>query len=237
MGRIEGLEVVRSRIHGYGLVATRRFAAGEPGGQRDPSGVTAHHLDHDDPLVALRRGVQALERLDDDLDGGLEPDGVVGRLEVVVDRLGHADDVLEALVDELLRERHRAVAADDDQALEGELVQVRHALLRHVHDLDAAVGQLDRVRERVRPVARAEHRPAARQHVRHLRGAEVDVLLLVEALEPVPDPDDLPAVGLSGVEGHRADDTVEARAVTTAGQDPDARAHDQEAARDGTRSR
>jgi uncharacterized protein len=29
MGRIEGLEVVRSRIHGYGLVALRRFAAGE----------------------------------------------------------------------------------------------------------------------------------------------------------------------------------------------------------------
>jgi hypothetical protein len=29
MGRFEGLEVVRSRIHGYGLVARRRFAAGE----------------------------------------------------------------------------------------------------------------------------------------------------------------------------------------------------------------
>jgi len=29
MGRLEGLEVVRSRIHGYGMVALRRFAAGE----------------------------------------------------------------------------------------------------------------------------------------------------------------------------------------------------------------
>ena len=29
MGRIEGLEVVRSRIHGYGLVARRPFHAGE----------------------------------------------------------------------------------------------------------------------------------------------------------------------------------------------------------------
>lgn len=29
MGRLEGLEVVRSRIHGYGMVAQRRFAAGE----------------------------------------------------------------------------------------------------------------------------------------------------------------------------------------------------------------
>jgi uncharacterized protein len=29
MGRIEGLEVVRSRIHGYGIVARRRFARGE----------------------------------------------------------------------------------------------------------------------------------------------------------------------------------------------------------------
>ena len=29
MGRIEGLEVVRSRIHGYGLIARRPFLAGE----------------------------------------------------------------------------------------------------------------------------------------------------------------------------------------------------------------
>jgi hypothetical protein len=29
MGRIEGLEVIRSRIHGYGMVARRRFAAGD----------------------------------------------------------------------------------------------------------------------------------------------------------------------------------------------------------------
>jgi hypothetical protein len=29
MGRIEGLEVVRSHIHGYGMVARRRFAAGD----------------------------------------------------------------------------------------------------------------------------------------------------------------------------------------------------------------
>jgi hypothetical protein len=29
MGSIEGLEVVQSRIHGYGIIATRRFCAGE----------------------------------------------------------------------------------------------------------------------------------------------------------------------------------------------------------------
>ena len=44
-------------------------------------------------------------------------------------------------LDELLRERHRAVATDDDQAVQIELGEVRQAARRDVMDLDAAVGQ------------------------------------------------------------------------------------------------
>src|SRR5690606_19311941 len=118
-----------------------------------------------------------------------------------------------------------AVAADDNQAVEIELAEVLHAPLRHVVNLDAAIGQLDRVRERVGAIARAEDRAAARQDVVDVVHAEVGVLLLVEALEPVPDTDDLPAKRVARVEGDGADDAVEARAVAAARQDADACAH------------
>ena len=83
--------------HALGVVLDLRDqhdvgAAGESRGQRDPAGVASHDLDDHDALVALRGRVEPLERLDDDLDRGLEADRVVGRLEVVVDGLGHADD-------------------------------------------------------------------------------------------------------------------------------------------------
>ena len=54
---------------------------------------------------------------------------------------------------------------------------------------------------------------------------EVDVLLLVEALEAVADADDLPAERLARVQRHRADHAVETGAVAAAGQDADACAH------------
>jgi DNA-binding response OmpR family regulator len=77
-------------------------AAGQRRGQADPSGVAAHDLDDHDALVALGGGVQPLERLGHHLDRGGEPDRHLGGLEVVVDRLGHADDLGRAALDELL---------------------------------------------------------------------------------------------------------------------------------------
>src|SRR4029079_13133501 len=92
-------------------------------------------------------------------------------------------------------------------------------------DLDAPVGQLDRIRERVSPVARAEHRAAARQRVLHAGRRQLDVFLLVEPLEAVADPEDLPAIGLPSVQRDGANDAVETRAIAAAGEDADARTH------------
>ena len=49
-----------------------------PGVQRDPAGVPAHHLDHEDPVVGLGGGVQPVDRLDRDVDRGVEAEGEVG---------------------------------------------------------------------------------------------------------------------------------------------------------------
>ena len=77
-----------------------------PGVRRDPTRVPAHHLDDHHPVVALGGGVQAVDRVGRGLHRGVEAEGEVGRREVVVDRLRHADDV-HAVVAEL-RARRRA---------------------------------------------------------------------------------------------------------------------------------
>ena len=63
-----------------------------PAHERDPAGVAAHRLDDDDPVVRLGGRVAAVDRVGRDRDGGVEAEGVVGAVQVVVDRLRHADD-------------------------------------------------------------------------------------------------------------------------------------------------
>ena len=67
-------------------------AAGDTRVRRDPAGMAAHHLDDEDAVVRLGGRVQAVDRVGRDLDGGVEAERVVGAVEVVVDRLRHADD-------------------------------------------------------------------------------------------------------------------------------------------------
>ena len=62
-----------------------------PGVQRDPAGVPAHHLDDERAVVAVAGGVQPVDRLHRHADGGVEAEGVVGGVQVVVDRLRDAD--------------------------------------------------------------------------------------------------------------------------------------------------
>ena len=67
-------------------------AAGEAAVGGDPARVAAHDLDDDDAVVRLRRRVQAVDRVRGDLHRGLEAEREVRAREVVVDRLGDADD-------------------------------------------------------------------------------------------------------------------------------------------------
>ena len=54
-------------------------------------GVPAHDLHDQRTVVALRGGVQPVDRLHGDVHRGVEAEGVVGGAEVVVDRLGYPD--------------------------------------------------------------------------------------------------------------------------------------------------
>ena len=82
--------------------------------QRDPADVASHHFGDHAPSVGVAGRAQPIHRLGGDLHSGIESEGVVGGREVVVDCLGHADD-LDAGIGEALRGRESTFTADRDE--------------------------------------------------------------------------------------------------------------------------
>ncbi len=184
-------------------------AAGQAGVQRDPAGVPAHDLDDQRAVVRLGGGVQPVDRLHRDVDRGVEAERVVGRVEVVVDRLGHADDV-DAEVAELGRDTQGVLAADGDERVHALLGQVR------LDPLDAAFDL-----ERVRP-GRAENGAAAGQDAADLGDAERLRQAFERAFPAVPEADELVTVDGDALADHRPDHRVQTGAVAAAGEHADA---------------
>jgi hypothetical protein len=165
--------------------------------ERDPAGVATHHLDDDDATVRRGGREQAIDAQRGEVDGGVEPERRGGSLEVVVDRLGHADHPEPALV-EVVADRQRTVATDRDERIDAELAEHRDQLVGPV-DLDPGpVVLLDRVGGGVAAVRGAEDgaaevHDAAHVAARQRHDAAVAVLVRVhEAVEAVTDPDDVP---------------------------------------------
>ncbi len=90
--------------------------------QRDPPRVAAHDLDDEDALVRLGGAVQAVDGLGGDGHGRVETERRLRVRQIVVDRLGHADDGL-ALVAEAGRDAEGAVAADRDERVGAHLFE------------------------------------------------------------------------------------------------------------------
>src|SRR5690606_8821722 len=65
----------------------------------------------------------AVAGVDDRVQGGIDADRLPGEADVVVDRGGDPDHRHAVLESEMVSTLHRAVAADDDQALEGVLLE------------------------------------------------------------------------------------------------------------------
>ena len=170
----------------------------------------AHHLDDHDAVVRLGGRVQAVDRLGRDRDRGVEPERVVGAVQVVVDRLRDADDREGVLRVQLRGDAERVLAADRDERVE------LLALERREHLLDPA---FDLVRVRAR---RAEDRPAPGQDPRDLAPAERLDDPVDEPAPALPHGGDLPAA-VERPPRHRADDRVQPRAVAAAGEDSEPR--------------
>ena len=187
-----------------------RVCAGRhPGMDRDPALRPAHHLDDHHAVVGLGRGGDAVDRLGRDLHRGVEADRRVGSRDVVVDRLRDTDDG-NALLDEARGRAQRAVAADDDERVE---------LLARDGRGDGRAALAVDVRV---PPRRAEDRPAALQQATDGVSVERADATLHQPVPAVEDPDDLRAVLPVRAGDETADRRVQAGAVATAGEDPDA---------------
>jgi hypothetical protein len=170
-------------------------AARDAGVQRDPSGVAAHHLADQDPVVALRRRVEAVDGLARDAEGGVEPEGDVGAAEVVVDRLRDAQDRGTVAV-ELVGGAERVLAADRDQAVDLEVGERLPGAFRALLVLvDVGPGG-------------SEDRPAAVQDPPRRVDREVFVVGLEDPAPAVVEADDLVLVNIDALADDRADDRV-----------------------------
>ena len=196
-------------------------SAGDAGVQRDPPGVAAHHFhDHDAP-VRFGRRMQAIDRIGREVDGRVESEAVRRPDDIVVDGLRDADD-RDALLAEFVRDRERAVAADDHQRAQLHLVE-------HLDDaigiVPRAIGCLDHLGERIPAVHRAENRAAEPQDAGDVaRRERARAARLDQAVEAVLDAD-----ALDAAVGRRLDDCandgVETGGVAAAGEDAESLRH------------
>jgi hypothetical protein len=179
---------------------------GEPGMKGDPACVAPHDLDHHHAVVRLRGGVEAVDRVGRDLERGIEAEGEVRGPEVVVDRLGHAQDRQVVLVVEARGSAERVLAPDRDQAVEVEA-------LERLADTGRAVVALEGVGPRG-----TQDGPAPREDA----SGGFDRELLEEVLErsapAVAKADDGVAVVVDPLADDRPDRGVQPRAVPPSGQ-------------------
>ena len=165
----------------------------------------AHRLDDEDAAVRLRGRVAAIDGFGGHVHRGVEAERVVGAVQVVVDRLRHADDGKLELGGEPRGHAERILAADRHERVE--------LLERLAHAVDAAV-ELVGVRAR-----RADDRPALVQDPRDLVPAE---RLQVRVDHPAPAVQHanrlVPVLPQAAADG--ADDRIQARAIAAPSEHP-----------------
>ena len=123
--------------------------AGIGGVERRISGIAAEDAEDADALVRGDRGALALDGVAGARDRGRKADAVFGVANVVVHRLRNGDD-FDALPVEMRGIAERVVAADRDQVVELQLLDIFQHLRRHVVDggSDSAFGILRRRKAR-----------------------------------------------------------------------------------------
>ncbi len=97
--------------------------AGHGGQHGGEAGIAPKHLQHQEALVRAGDGAQAVGQLDGAGDAGAEADAVIGAGHIVIHRLGDGDD-LDALLVQAHAVAQRIIAADGDQVIDAQEIQV-----------------------------------------------------------------------------------------------------------------
>ncbi len=180
-------------------------AAGDTGGVGDPAGIAAHDLNDDDAVVRVGGGVNAINGFGGDHDGGVEAEGLVGAVDVVIDGLGNADGV-DAVVGKIESDGLRVVSAESDERVN--LVELENFL----HLLDAA-GDLLHV-----GAGGVEDGAALELNAVGVLERQRDEVVVEHTAPPVEEADEFVAVGLDSLAYRRIDNSIQAGAVAAAGQ-------------------
>ncbi len=183
----------------------------------DPSRIPSHDFDDDDAPVRLRSRVQSIDGIGGKAHRRVESKAARRSDDVVVDRLGHADEG-NALLVELVRDGQGAVAADADE-------RAKARPLEHLHHAvgvdERALGRRDRPGERIPAIDRAEDGAAEPEDARHIpRREQTRFLGIDEAVEAVFEAEHFDA-GVVRRLDDRANDRVETWSVAAAGQHAD----------------
>ena len=183
--------------------------------QGQPARLVAHDLGQDHPVVAVGGGVEPVDGVGGDLQGGGEPEGVVGVGDVAVDGLGQVHH-RDARLRQAQRVLRGAAATQHHQAVE-------ISLLHDVLDGGNGVDDLAAHAHAVHLVAAGPEDGAAdgedpRQRFR----AELETSVLGQAAHPVAETDQFHAVSADHRLAQSADGRVQAGGVAARGQDTDA---------------
>ena len=200
---------------------------------REP-GIAAEDLQHQEALVRAGRRAQRVGQRDGARDAGAEADAVVGARHVVVHGFGNAHH-LEALFGQMHAVAQRVVAADGDQVIDAQPLQVLEHLRGHVVDFVGVF--LFQVRRHFRCFHRAgagargvQERAARAPGPVDDLFAQVDVILVVvviflshrfgDALPAAAQANDLVALA-QRANRYRTDCRVESGHIAASGQDAD----------------
>ncbi len=204
-------EVVAHTVDVEGVLGDqdRIGASRHPRVHRDPAGVPAHHLDEHDPVVALGGRVQPVDRVGRDLDGRVEPHvtSVPARSLSIVfgtPTIRTPSSASRTAAPE------RPFAADHDETVE---------LVLPDRPQDPRGAVLEPVRVGARGT---EDRPPARQDAGGVGDPERLARVVEDAVPAVVEAHELHAVRADAATDHRPDHRVQAGAIASAGEDPEA---------------
>ena len=175
--------------------------------QGDPAGVAAHAFHHEAACVGSGGGVQAVDLLGGDVGCGVKAEGPVGAGEVVVDGLGHADHI-HAKLAKLIGDAKGIVTADGNKAFKAK------GFHGGVNDLGAVfdfhyIG-----------AGAAENGAALGLDAFHFLGGHPVTVALNDATPACVEAEYFDAF-LQAAGHNAADHSVQAGAVSAAGQDTD----------------
>ncbi len=181
----------------------------DAGVQGDPPDVATHDLGDHAPLVGVARRAKAVHRIGGDVHGGVEPERVVGGAQVVVDRLGDAEDV-DTVLPKAVGRGERAFTADGQDAVDARILERPSDVLGSAARSLIGVG-----------ATRAEDRAADLRQTLHVVAREREEVPVDDATPSVTDADEVESVCRRALEDHAADDRVQTGAIAAAGEDAD----------------